>query len=57
MSGEETFYSKEAIEYYLTYGSYYFDLRENLDYVTDEYEISNETHSAYIYQTKVNNRY
>eukprot|EP01035_Chromulina_nebulosa_P019145 gene19145-24984_t len=52
LSGEETYYSKSEFEYD---DREYFDLRENLDFVTNEDEIDNEVHSAYIYQQKAEN--
>lgn len=55
VSGQEDYYTKKDWEYYSKsmYGEYYFDLRENLDLVTNSNEMSNSTHSAYVYQSKV----
>lgn len=52
LSGAEDYYTKEEFEYY---NKNYFDLRENLEFVTDKDEISSDLHSAYLFQSKVQN--
>jgi len=52
LSGAEDYYSKSEYEYY---DKDFYDLRENIDFVTNKDEMSSDLHSAYLFQRKVEN--